>query len=232
MPAFRCSSSVTSSRKPTASKLGRGSRPGFSSSATMSRSVGSPRRSSTYLRDVDAADQVARCRPGRVDRRPRGRPPCARRRRSARGARRCASSGFVGAADAQEAGRLLEGLGAEPRHLEQLARATRRGRGRRGARRCSWRASGRCPRRRRAAWPRRCSPRRRPRSRTTRRRRRAALPSRAWLTSCWYCPTPIDLGSIFTSSASGSCRRRPMETAPRTVTSWSGNSSRATSEAE
>ena len=51
-------------------------------------------------------------------------------------------------------------------------------------------------------------------------------------TSCWYCPTPMDLGSIFTSSASGSIRRRPMETAPRTVRSWSGNSSRAISEAE
>ncbi len=43
--------------------------------------------------------------------------------------------------------------------------------------------------------------------------------NRAWSTSCWYCPTPIDLGSIFTSSASGSISRRPMETAPRTVTS-------------
>ena len=42
----------------------------------------------------------------------------------------------------------------------------------------------------------------------------------------------MDLGSILTSSASGSVRRRPIETAPRTVMSWSGNSSRATSEAE
>src|ERR1700754_1983600 len=42
--------------------------------------------------------------------------------------------------------------------------------------------------------------------------------------SCWYCPTPIDFGSIFTSSASGSCRRRAIDTAPRSVTSRLGNS--------
>jgi hypothetical protein len=35
-------------------------------------------------------------------------------------------------------------------------------------------------------------------------------------------PTPIDFGSIFTSSASGSCRRRAMETAPRSDTSRPG----------
>ena len=53
-----------------------------------------------------------------------------------------------------------------------------------------------------------------------------------WLTSCWYWPTPIDLGSIFTSSASGSCRRRAMETAPRSETSSSGSSREANSDAE
>ena len=42
--------------------------------------------------------------------------------------------------------------------------------------------------------------------------------------SCWYWPTPIDFGSIFTSSASGSCRRRAIETAPRIDTSSSGSS--------
>ena len=42
--------------------------------------------------------------------------------------------------------------------------------------------------------------------------------------SCWYCPTPIAFGSILTSSASGSCKRRAMETALRRVTSKSGNS--------
>ena len=48
-------------------------------------------------------------------------------------------------------------------------------------------------------------------------------------TSCWYWPTPMLFGSTFTSSASGSCRRRAMEMAPRIVRSRSGNSSRATS---
>ena len=51
-------------------------------------------------------------------------------------------------------------------------------------------------------------------------------------TSCWYWPTPIDFGSIFTSSASGSCRRRAIDTAPRIDTSRSGNSLAASSEAE
>lgn len=50
--------------------------------------------------------------------------------------------------------------------------------------------------------------------------------------SCWYWPTPMDLGSILTSSDKGSMSRRPMDTAPRTVRSRSGNSWRATSEAE
>ena len=54
----------------------------------------------------------------------------------------------------------------------------------------------------------------------------------AWLTSCWYWPTPMDFGSILTSSASGSCSRRAMDTAPRSETSMSGNSSAASSEAE
>ncbi len=50
--------------------------------------------------------------------------------------------------------------------------------------------------------------------------------------SCWYWPTPIDFGSIFTSSASGSWSRRAMETAPRNDTSRSGSSCEANAEAE
>jgi hypothetical protein len=50
--------------------------------------------------------------------------------------------------------------------------------------------------------------------------------------SCWYCPTPIDRGSIFTSSARGSCRRRAMETAPRRETSMPGSSWEAYADAE
>jgi len=56
--------------------------------------------------------------------------------------------------------------------------------------------------------------------------------SATWETSCWYWPTPIDFGSIFTSSASGSCSRRAIETAPRSDTSTSGSSLAAYSDAE
>ncbi len=60
----------------------------------------------------------------------------------------------------------------------------------------------------------------------------SARASLIWLTSCWYWPTPIAFGSIFTSSASGSCSRRAIETAPRRLTSSAGNSFAAVSEAE
>ena len=53
-----------------------------------------------------------------------------------------------------------------------------------------------------------------------------------WFMSCWYWPTPMDLGSIFTSSASGSCRRLAMEAALRCPTSKLGNSSVASLLAE
>ena len=46
-------------------------------------------------------------------------------------------------------------------------------------------------------------------------------------TSCWYWPTPMDFGSILTSSASGSCSRRAIDTAPRIETSRSGSSPEA-----
>ena len=42
----------------------------------------------------------------------------------------------------------------------------------------------------------------------------------------------MDLGSILTSSASGSCSRRAMDTAPRSDTSMPGNSCEAYSDAE
>jgi hypothetical protein len=44
--------------------------------------------------------------------------------------------------------------------------------------------------------------------------------------------TPMDFGSIFTSSASGSCSRRAMDTAPRSDTSSSGSSAEAYADAE
>ena len=66
-------------------------------------------------------------------------------------------------------------------------------------------------------------------SSTTASRLRSSL---AAVTSCWYCPTPIDFGSILTSSASGSCSRRAIETAPRRDTSMPGSSAAASAEAE
>ena len=56
--------------------------------------------------------------------------------------------------------------------------------------------------------------------------------SAVWFTSCWYWPTPMDFGSTFTNSASGSCKRRAMDTAERSETSISGNSSAAIALAE
>ena len=56
--------------------------------------------------------------------------------------------------------------------------------------------------------------------------------SRFWGMSCWYWPTPTALGSILTSSASGSCRRRAIDTALRRLTSYCGNSSAASLDAE
>lgn len=44
------------------------------------------------------------------------------------------------------------------------------------------------------------------------------------LTSCWYSPTPMLLGSIFTNSDSGSIVRLPILTALLSWTSRSGNS--------
>ncbi len=60
----------------------------------------------------------------------------------------------------------------------------------------------------------------------------SARARRYWSTSCWYWPTPIAFGSILTSSASGSCRRRAIDTAPRSDTSSCGNSLAANSDAE
>ena len=53
-----------------------------------------------------------------------------------------------------------------------------------------------------------------------------------WLTSCWYCPTPIDFGSIFTSSDNGSCNLLAIDIAPLKETFISGYSSVASLDAE
>ena len=51
-------------------------------------------------------------------------------------------------------------------------------------------------------------------------------------TSCWYCPTPIDLGSILTNSFNGSWSLLAIETALLFSTVKSGNSSIASLLAE
>ena len=53
-----------------------------------------------------------------------------------------------------------------------------------------------------------------------------------WLTSCWYCPTPIAFGSIFTSSESGSWSLLAIDIAPLKETFISGYSSVASFDAE
>ena len=53
-----------------------------------------------------------------------------------------------------------------------------------------------------------------------------------WFTSCWYCPTPMAFGSIFTSSANGSWSLRAIEIAPLRETLISGYSSVASFDAE
>ena len=53
-----------------------------------------------------------------------------------------------------------------------------------------------------------------------------------WFKSCWYWPTPILLGSIFTSSAYGSCSLLAIDMAPLKDTFMSGCSSFASSDAE
>ena len=125
---------------------------------------------------------------------------------------------------AQEAGRLLEGLVAQARHfLQRRARGERalacRGSRRCFAPRCVDRPDTRASSGADAVFT--STPTAFTQSSTTASSWRA---SSVCDTSCWYWPTPIDFGSIFTSSASGSCRRRAIDTAPRIDTSRSGNS--------
>ena len=56
-------------------------------------------------------------------------------------------------------------------------------------------------------------------------------PSFFWDTSCWYWPTPIDFGSILTSSFNGSWRRLAIDTALLCSTCKVGNSLIASGEA-
>ena len=201
---------------------GRGSRPGFSSSDRMSRTVGRPKRSSTKAAGsrLFSAAAVAhqRCeRPGRRRRRccaPRRRPRGARRRRRAARRRR-------GCAGSRRTARRPLAPGAARR---AAARRGGTGRARRGAATIVSASAAPRPETRASSGAEavfRSTPTALTQSSTTASSARA---SRYWSTSCWYWPTPIDFGSIFTSSASGSCSRRAIDTAPRSDTSRSGNS--------
>jgi len=138
---------------------------------------------------------------------------------------------MVAAADAQKAGRLLEGFLAEAGNLLELLAVAEPSVGvaigdeTGGEIRVQ--AGDPCQQRRRAVLT--STPMALTQSSTTASKVRASC---VWLASCWYWPTPIDCGSIFTSSARGSCKRRAMETAPRSDTSRSGSSLAAYAEAE
>ena len=188
----------------------------------MSVTVGRPNVSSTNSRRPQRAQQPSRCRSAsRTSAAGRGDDPPHHRVRLRVHAG--AVQRVVAAADPQEARALLERLRAEPRHLLAAPLRVRNGPLRVAVRaRCSRPARRRCRTPATAAARTRCSRRRRrafTQSSTTASSERDSFGSDR---SCWYWPTPIDFGSIFTSSASGSCRRRAMDTAPRSDTSMLG----------
>ncbi len=114
----------TPSAKRAALNSGRGSRPGFSSSLRMSRTVGRPNFSSVNWSGLS----------------PRRKPPSpisaliglpvaptdALHHRVGFRVHRRGVQRFLAIGDAQEAGALLEGLLAQPRHLEQILAALER----------------------------------------------------------------------------------------------------------
>ena len=225
MPGYRSFSVSTPSLNWAVLNSGRGSRPGFSSSAKMSRTVGRPKRSSVKS-DGDAerfalADDLLHLGLDLGD-------DALDHRIGFRVHRGCVQR-IVAVGDAQEAGGLLEGLVAEARHLEQHAAGGEGavliapGHDVLGQQRVQARHA------RSSARP--CSRPRPRRSRNPRPRRPASAPARAGSRRAGT-GTPMALGSILTSSARGSCRRRAIDTAPRSVTSRSGNSCAASSDAE
>ena len=214
MPALRSSSLRTSSRKRgrlervarVAARLAR-------ALAAMSSSVGIPTSPDDVLRPGIArrrrrrvADELARASSADVVRDPLDERVAlgvdGARVERVRAPRGCARSPRTARTPS----------GPRPGHVEQRPCASGTRRARRGARRSSWRAIR--PDARHVGEERRA---RRveldadARSRSSRRPRRASRARSGWWTSCWYCPTPIAFGSIFTSSASGSCRRRAIE---------------------
>ncbi len=133
MPGRRSEILCTPSAKVAVRNTGRGSRPGFSSSARMSVTVGSP----NLLVDEVLGPQRPQLRPvadqgGDVVGLGRGQDPVHHRvglRVHPGDVER-----IVAAADAQEAGALLERLRAQPGHAGQRGAGAERARSRRGAR--------------------------------------------------------------------------------------------------
>ena len=118
----------------------------------------------------------------------------------------------VAAANAQKARALLEGLRRpRPVTLSKCLTAFEHAIAHRASARPTWpRCWTNLTRVTKVArW--RCSGPHPPSSRSLPPPRPAFWASSLWFTSCWYWPTPMALGSILTSSDSGSCRRRAMD---------------------
>ena len=223
--------SSTPSLKRATLKSGRGSRPGFSSSARMSLTVMAPKFSSAKASGFSASSTSPRPISS-VDRAGRWRRSSSAPADRSRGARPVMSSGLSPSRMRRKPAACSKVLAPRPATSSSccaVAEGAVRVAPAHDARRHR-RATG--PTRAPAAAPTRCSGPRRPSSRSPRPPRPALRASSLWFTSCWYWPTPMLFGSIFTSSASGSCRRRAMLTAPRRLTSRSGSSLLANSLAE
>ena len=229
MPSCTSSIVVTSSRKAGFSKTARGSRPGFFSSETMSFSVGSPTSFVMYLR-TSILSASAALPTSAATSTPRS-DAIVSTSAYRSGWTADASSGFAAPRMRRKPADCSNALGPSPvtffRSLRLLNAPF-------ALRHATIRLASDSPMpetrvRRGAEAVFSSTPTLFTQLTTT---SSSFAPRSGWCTSCWYWPTPIAFGSIFTSSASGSCRRRPIEIAPRTVRSRSGNSSRATSPAE
>ncbi len=229
MPTSRSPILSTPSLKVAVLKAGRGSRPGLSSSPRMSRTVGTPKVSSAK----SAGRRARSASPLPISER-RSPPVAVRMRRTTGYASGCTLELSSGSSP--------PGMRRKPAHCSNAfgpSRATslRERRDRNGplASRCATMLSASpavMPETRPSSGAEAVltsTPTALTQSSTTASSERESFSS---LRSCWYWPTPIDLGSILTSSASGSCSRRAMETAPRMDTLRSGSSCEAKAEAE
>ena len=145
MPGLRSSIACTSSRKLGGANSARGSRPGFASSATMSRSVGSPTSSATYFDRIDLVDELLVADQRSAARR-RGPLAICSTSGSARGARRRRRADASPPGMRRKPAACSNALGPRPETSSSCARRGTR-RACRGGRRSSSRATCRCRRR-------------------------------------------------------------------------------------